>query len=226
ADIFLRDMVVFRVWKNYKNFEKIDVASDINTMKVALRTGILRTKIPLVSSFLDIFCYQYSLIDEYNALSWRKVWNVWKNKYPEECIESPCLMDYLIYRIIGKEFCKESLYIFKCESENHIFKWHSSRNRTCQICYKTGIRNEAKIIRKVLPCADYDGYISIEKNRFVSGLNAVLPNLKECPFITVCNSKGKKFIKLNPPKSISILGKTGWESAKTRSNEGGGGLMS
>ncbi|MFZ3105814.1 MAG: hypothetical protein WA105_00350, partial [Candidatus Hydromicrobium sp.] len=39
ADIFLRDMVVFRVWKNYKNFEKIDVASDINTMKVALRTG-------------------------------------------------------------------------------------------------------------------------------------------------------------------------------------------
>jgi len=154
AHMFLRDMADLGVWKYKRNIEKLDVMSDKNTMRVALRTGILRTKILLVSSFLDIFCYQYSLIDEYNALSWRKVWNVWKNKYPEECIESPCLMDYLIYRIIGKEFCKESLYIFKCESENHIFKWHSSRNRTCQICYKNGIRNEAKIIRKVLPCAD------------------------------------------------------------------------
>ena len=35
------------------NFDKIDVASDINTMKVAFRTRILKTEIPLVSSFLD-----------------------------------------------------------------------------------------------------------------------------------------------------------------------------
>jgi hypothetical protein len=34
------------------------------------------------------------------------------------------------------------------------------------------------------------------------------------------------FKKLNPPKSISILGQTGWESAKTKRDEGGGGLMS
>jgi len=54
----------------------------------------------------------------------------------------------------------------------------------------------------------------------------LLPNLKECPFAAVCDPKSKKFLKLNPPKSISILGKTGWESARTRSNEGGGGLMS
>lgn len=50
-------MVVLSIWKDYKNFEQIDVASDRNTMKVALRTGILKTEIPLVSSFLDIFCY-------------------------------------------------------------------------------------------------------------------------------------------------------------------------
>lgn len=51
TDMFLRDMVVLGVWQNVKNFDKVDVASDINTIKVALRTGILKTKIPLVSSF-------------------------------------------------------------------------------------------------------------------------------------------------------------------------------
>ncbi len=58
-DMFIRDMVVLKVWKNPVNFDSINVASDINTIKVALRTGIIETSIPLVSSFLDIFCYQY-----------------------------------------------------------------------------------------------------------------------------------------------------------------------
>ena len=222
TDMFLRDMVVLGVWKNPKNFEKIDVASDINTIKVALRTRILKTEIPLISSFMDIFCYQYSLIDEMNALAWRKVWEIWKNKYPESCIESPCLMDYFIYRIIGREFCKESLCIFECEAEKHAFRWHSSRNRTCQICKKS----KATIIKKVLPCTDSEGYIAIQKNVFVTGNDAIFPNVNECPFVVVCNPKSENFKKLNPPKSISILGQTGWESARTKAEEGGGGLMS
>lgn len=227
TDMFLRDMVVLGVWKNPKNFDKIDVASDINTVKVALRTGILKTDIVLLSSFLDLFCYQYGLIDEKSALSWRKVWIIWKDQYPNECIESPCLIDYFVYRIIGKEFCKESLCIFKCEKEGHIFKWHSSRNKTCQICYKNNIKGrKATLIKKMLPCTDEEGYIVIEKNKFVKGDTANLPNIKECPFVTICNPKSREFKQLNPPKSISILGRTGWESAKTRSNEGGGGLMS
>ena len=53
--MFLRDMIVLGVWEKPKNFDKIDVASDINTVKVALRAGILKTAIPLVSSLLDIF---------------------------------------------------------------------------------------------------------------------------------------------------------------------------
>ncbi len=56
-------------------------------------------------------------------------------KYPNHCIESPILMDYLIYRVIGKEFCKEKLTFFECETGKHKFKWHSSSNRTCQICF-------------------------------------------------------------------------------------------
>ena len=222
TDMFLRDMIVLGGWKNPVNFDKIDVASDINTIKVALRTGILKTEIPLLSSFLDIFCYQYSLIDEMNALAWRKVWEIWRQKYPQTCIESPCLIDYLVYRIIGKEFCKESLSIFKCENENHIFKWHSSRNKTCQVCK----HSKATLISKILPCTDEEGHIYIEKNAFVNGENALLKGLKECPFESVCNPKSKDFKKLNPPKSISILGQTGWESARTRAEEGGGGLMS
>ncbi|HCG76462.1 TPA: hypothetical protein DEW49_00965, partial [bacterium] len=126
TDIFLRDMIVLGVWKNPKNFDKLDVASDINTMKVALRSGIIKTDIALISSFLDVFCYQYGLIDEINALAWRKVWEIWSRKYPTESIESPCLIDYFVYRVIGKDFCKETLCIFKCETKKHEFKWHSA----------------------------------------------------------------------------------------------------
>ncbi|MBI3753667.1 MAG: hypothetical protein HY266_06455 [Deltaproteobacteria bacterium] len=226
TDMFLRDMVVLGVWRKPKNFDKIDVASDINTVKVALRSRILKTDIVLISSFLDIFCYQYGLIDDMNAKAWRRVWEIWKNKYPKECIESPCLIDYFAYRVIGKDFCKESLCIFKCESENHTFKWHSGRNKTCQICFKNKTKNKAYVLNKILPCTDTQGYIVIEKSNFVSGDNPLLPNLKECPFEVACKPKTDIFKKLNPPKSISILGQTGWESAKTRGNEGGGGLMS
>jgi len=226
TDMFLRDMIVLRVWHNPHNFDKIDVASDINTVKVALRAGILKTAIPLVSSLLDIFCYQYSLIDEMNALAWRKVWERWKTKYPDESIESPCLIDYFIYRVVGKDFCNEKLCIFECETKKHYFKWHSGRNKTCQVCFKNKVKNKAYVVNKVLPCTDSDGCIVIEKSDFVSGDNPLLPNLKECPFEIVCKPKTNIFKKLNPPKSISILGQTGWESAKTRKDEGGGGLMS
>ncbi len=79
ADMFIRDMVVLGIWNNVKGFESIDVASDINTMKVALRTGIITTAIPLLSSFLDIFCYQYAFIEQMNAAAWRRVWEIWRN---------------------------------------------------------------------------------------------------------------------------------------------------
>ncbi|MDD3802894.1 MAG: hypothetical protein PHW02_00715, partial [bacterium] len=222
TDMFLRDMVVLGVWKNPVNFDKIDVASDINTIKVALRTGILTTQIPLLSSFLDIFCYQYNLIDSVNASAWRRVWEIWSKSNPKTCIESPCLIDYFVYRIIGKEFCRETLCLFRCESGNHEFKWHSGRNKTCQVCKK----EKAVVIKKVLPCTDKDGKIAISKNDFVSGKNAILKGIEECPFASVCDSKSANFKKLNPPKSISILGQTGWESARATKDEGGGGLMS
>ncbi|MCL5408679.1 MAG: hypothetical protein M1135_01470 [Candidatus Omnitrophica bacterium] len=88
---------------------------------------------------------------------------MWNRKYPADAIESPCLIDYFVYRIIGKDFCKETLYIFKCEAKKHEFKWHSNRNKTCQICYKNKVNNRAIVVKKMLPCMDAEGSITIEK---------------------------------------------------------------
>jgi len=216
-DMFIRDMVILSVWENPINFDKIDVASDINTIKVALRSGILKTHIPLVSSFLDIFCYQYELIDKHTANAYRKVWTILQEKYHTKII-SPCLLDYLIYRLIGKVFCK-TLPVFECEVKKHKFVWNSSNNKTCQICYyEDKVKTPAKIIYKSLPCQAENRNLFFSKNK-------ILPGLQSCPFESVCQPHSNKFRKLNPPKSISILGKTGWTTAYTKQGEGGGGLM-
>ncbi len=191
-------------------------------MKVALRTGILQTEIPLVSSFLDIFSYQYGLIDSWTRKAWRKVWEIWKNEYPNECVEGPALMDYFIYSIIGKEFCKEKIAVFKGIDCGHEFKWYSTKIQKCKICDKKNIR----LVKKVLPCQDSDGALYIENNKYVSGDKAVLQGYKSCPFRDVCNPTNEKFIKYNGPNSISLYGKTGWGKAYIRKNEGGGGLRS
>lgn len=223
TDMFIRDMIVLRVWENVTGFDSIDVASDVNTIKIALRTGILKSEIPLVSSFLDIFCYQYSYVDEMNAKAWRRVWEIWNEKYPNETVSSPCLLDYFIYNVVGKQFCKNSLHLFECE-QGHSFYWHSLRNRTCQVCYKkTGKRNKAKLVYSILPCEVDKGYISIDKTDFVKS-NIAEPNYHQCPFKNVCEEYGNKV--LMPPKSISIMGQTGWSTAYTKENTGGGGLMS
>lgn len=221
ADMFIRDMVVLGIWKNVNGFDKINVASDVNTIKVALRTGVITTAIPLVSSFLDIFCSQYSYIDEMNALAWRKVWDIWRGKFPEDNISSPCLLDYFVYNVVGKQFCKENLAIFKGDC-GHIFRWHSTRNTTCQICNREGIRHvSSSVIEKKLPCRDSEGNVAILQSDFVKKLPQEM-KIKECPFIDICD---KRKI-LMPPKSISIMGQTGWISAYSVRGQGGGGLMS
>jgi hypothetical protein len=221
TDMFIRDMVVLGVWNNVTGFDKIDVASDINTIKIALRTGIIRTEIPLVSSFLDIFCYQYGYIETMNANAWRRVWELWRMKYPSECIESPCLIDYFVYNVIGKQFCKEVLYEYECETHKHKFMWHSNKNQRCQTCLKNGVKDvKAFLLGKTMPCSHEEGYIAIEATKFVS----CLPKDKKisvCPFINICEDNRY----LQPPKSISILGRTGWTSAYAKKDEGGGGLM-
>ena len=42
-------------------------------------------------------------------------------------------------------------------------------------------------------------------------------------FKQICDKYGNKY--LLPPKSISIMGQTGWSTAYAKENAGGGGLM-
>lgn len=223
TDMFLRDMVVLGIWKNVKNFDCINVASDVNTIKVALRTGILQTAIPLVSSFLDIFGNQYSYIDEMSSFAWRRVWEKWKDIFPTEVVSSPCLLDYLIYNVIGREMCKEKLVLYECDEFGHKFFWHTSQNKTCQICYKNGLKKKAHVIKKMLPCDSDEALPYIKQTNFYKS-EICKPNIENCPFKEICNNFNKK--NLQPPKSISIEGATGWSSAYANKNDGGGGLMS
>ncbi|GFP39720.1 hypothetical protein HKBW3S47_01418, partial [Candidatus Hakubella thermalkaliphila] len=104
-DTLLRDMADLGVWKYKRNIEKLDVMSDKNTMRVALRTGILQFRIPLLASFLDVFCYQYSMVDRLNREAWRKVWEEWGKIYNNHRPPTPASMDYLIFRL-GKIACR------------------------------------------------------------------------------------------------------------------------
>lgn len=222
TDMFVRDMVVLGVWENVKNFDKINVASDVNTIKVALRTGILKTAIPLVSSFLDIFCNQYSYIDDMNAEAWRRVWEIFVKKYPNTEITSPCLFDYFVYNVVGQQFCKESLCIFEGDECGHRFYWHSARTKKCQECYKKRINSPAHLCKKIYPCESESGFVAIKASEFYKK-EICNPNIEECPFKNICNEQGSR--RLKPPKSISIMGRTGWLDAYTSKGEGGGGLM-
>jgi len=155
ADMFLRDMTELGVWSYDSGVDTINVASDANTMRVALRSGIITGRLPLVSSFLDVYCYQYKLLDSLTQRAWRTVWNQWGISHPNTQPKTPASMDYMIYKGIGKTYCTKT----------------------------------AKCLRG-LPC----------------------PLNDHCP---------RETRRLQPPKSISIHGMTGWNSA---SSDDGGGL--
>lgn len=113
ADMFMRDMQELGVWE-LKQFEEVSVASDMNTMRIALRLGIVSTRIPLLSSFLDVFCYQYGVIDRATASSWRRVWELWCQIPNNHSPTSPAYIDFLIYNM-GRNCCKLSKR--RCEEQ-------------------------------------------------------------------------------------------------------------
>lgn len=221
TDMFIRDMVVNKIWTSVSDYQKIDVASDINTMKVALRTGILNSKIPLISSLLDIFDYQYEYVDYMTSQAWRKVWEKWNEEFKDIQLSSPSLLDYFLYSVIGKQFCKEISYTCKCE-KGHEYTWFQTRSRKCVKCEEGNIKSKIEVIAKKLPCESKDPKIAISNLEFiVKGI--CNPEYDSCPFQELCNKTNKKYI--STPKSISILGQTGWETAYAKKGSGGGGLM-
>jgi len=224
ANMFIRDMVELKIWSNIKNFDRIDVASDINTMKLALRTRILQTDIPLLSSFLDIFCYQYSHIDEMSAEAWRTVWQQWKSLAPSTAPLSPCQMDFLLYRI-GREYCDDIVVQYNCSKE-HVFYHFGARLKNCPICKKEKIRTRAQIKRRFLPCQMDPSELPRESEKLLlkeDNLLRVFDGV--CIFENTCKPKTEEFRALNPPKSISIKGQTSWTNSYAYRQKGGGGMM-
>ncbi len=220
ANMFIRDMVELGVWPELKYFEEIDVASDINTMKLALRTRIVETAIPLLSSFLDIFCYQYEYIDEISAKAWRTVWEEWRSLPSKHVLESPCLMDFLLYRI-GREYCRDNLINYHCE-KGHEFFYFGARLRKCRICRSTV---DAK--GNLLPCRVNPKDLPREQGQLMLPEKNLLRTFNgTCILENVCSPKSDSFRMYDPPKSISIKGQTGWTSAYAFKERGGGGLMS
>lgn len=127
VDMFLRDMADLKVWSYKKNIEEINVMSDKNTMRIALRTGILQFRIPLLASYLDVYCYQYALVDKWNVRAWRQVWKVWDTIPNNHRPPTPASIDYFIYRM-GKLACRPSARLRKCPpSKPARKKWVESK---------------------------------------------------------------------------------------------------
>jgi hypothetical protein len=220
TDMFIRDMAVLGVWSNLSNMDVIDVASDRNTMKLALRTRILQTEIPLLSSFLDILGYQYGYIDEKSAAAWRAVWKEWKMIAPETAPSAPCMMDFLLYRI-GREYCGDKLVEFVCENGHRFFHF-GAKKKLCPQC-----RSTLTPIKRLIPCQahtvqlprDEDGLLLLDEENLFRTFDGV------CIFESACRPKSDDFRKLSPPKAISIIGRTGWTDSYAFKDEGGGGMM-
>ncbi|MEM3565231.1 MAG: hypothetical protein QXR19_18525 [Candidatus Jordarchaeaceae archaeon] len=224
ANMFIRDMVELSVWPKLRNFDKIDVASDINTMKLALRTGILQTDIPLLSSFLDIFCYQYTYIDEMNAKAWRKVWEEWVKLDLSTAPSSPCQMDFLLYRI-GREYCDDNVVEYECEN-GHVFYHFGAQIKKCIKCRNNGKRTSAQPKKRFLPCQINPSQLPRENGKLLIKDDNLLKTFDGlCIFEDVCKPKTDEFRALNPPKSISIKGQTGWTKSYAYRERGGGGMM-
>jgi hypothetical protein len=136
ADMFLRDMIDLGVWKYKANIEQIDVMSDQNTMRIALRTGILKFRIPLLASYLDVYCYQYELVDQYTALAWRAVWEEWGKIQGNHRPLTPASIDYFIFQM-GKNVCKKSSR--KCPPAEKVKdKWLEQRKVQDRLLIKEG----------------------------------------------------------------------------------------
>jgi hypothetical protein len=105
ANMLIRDMHELGVWSNLRNLEELDVSSDANTMRIALRLGIVRTRIPLLTSYLDVYCYQYAAIDGAARSAWREVWRQWGSIPSNHRVAAPAFFDFLVYRT-GQICCR------------------------------------------------------------------------------------------------------------------------
>ncbi len=163
ADMFLRDMTDLGVWTYKKNIDQINVMSDKNTMRIALRTGILQFRIPLLASYMDVYCYQYGLVDRWNVRAWREVWLEWDSIKNNHRPPTPASMDYLIYRM-GKLACRKSERLRRCPPSKAVTsKWLESQimqdklifNERNFCIFEKVCRSERKILKHPMSISIY-----------------------------------------------------------------------
>ena len=212
ADMFIRDMYDFGVWPLHA-IEALEVPPDINTMRAALRTGILRGSHPLLTSYLDVYSYQYGLVSDLASRAWRRVWERWGEIPDNHRVEGPAFFDFLLYEILARECAglvpTKEMQCRHCGSSTLV----RARVRTCPNCestdtWATRARGSQEQFQDLLrrgcdfcapggsgTCA-LEGLITYERWR------------------------------LSPPKSISRIGGTGWDDGLASDDEGGGGITS
>ncbi|MCK4791662.1 MAG: hypothetical protein KAV87_48470 [Desulfobacteraceae bacterium] len=154
TDMFLRDMADLEVWTYKKNIEEINVMSDKNTMRIALRTGILQFRIPLLASYLDVYCYQYALVDKWNVKAWRQVWKIWDTLPNNHRPPTPASIDYFIYRM-GKLACWKAASRRRCPPSRPVSEnWLRSKIPQDQLLFNENFycifENICKDERKIL----------------------------------------------------------------------------
>jgi len=208
--MFIRDMYDFKVW-SLKRIDACDVPPDINTMRIALRTGMLRIRHPLLASYLDIYSEQYGLVSQSTCSVWRRVWDLWGEIAGNHRVDGPILIDYLLYGILAKNCSAmgsvREIVCKKCAKISMV----RPRIRTCPHCMSTltspapghGNPEElGKLLKRGCQfCGEWnDGHCIFEQ--------------------AVTFERWK----LNPPKSISRIRGTGWDDGVAFDDEGGGGI--
>jgi hypothetical protein len=212
ADMFIRDMYDFDVWR-LQRIEALDVPPDINTMRAAIRTGILHGPKPFLTSYLDIYSSQYELVAGLTSQAWRKVWERWGELPDNHRVEGPAFFDFLLYEVLSRECAllvtAKVLNCRRCASSSLV----KARVRTCPNCGSTNTwttreRGTQDQFRELIHrgcgfCGQREG--------------------GSCVFDGIITFDRWS---LAPPKSISRIGGTGWDDGYTTEHEGGGGITS
>jgi len=212
ADMFIRDMHDFEVWP-LRRIEALDVPPDINTMRAALRTGVLRGSNPLLTSYLDVYSYQYGLVTDLTSQGWRRVWERWGEIQGHHRVEGPAFFDFLLYEILARECAglvpAKQMQCGHCRSLSLV----KSRVRTCPKCGST----DTWTIRE-------RGSPDQFRDLLRRGCDFCVQSEKaSCVFDGIITFERST---LNPPKSISRIGGTGWDDGFASDGEGGGGITS
>lgn len=212
ADMFIRDMHDFGVWP-LRRIEALDVPPDINTMRAAIRTGILHGSNPFLTSYLDIYSYQYELVAELTSSAWRRVWERWGELPRNHRVEGPAFFDFLLYEILARECAAlTTARVMECRqcSRSSLVK---SRVRTCPNCGST----DTWVTRE-------RGTPDQFRQLIRRGCSFCAPREKgACVFDDIITFDRWS---LAPPKSISRIGGTGWKDGFATEDEGGGGITS